>query len=250
MIRLDRIEPDPDQPRKKIDHEYLMELTASVASLGILTPISVRYVDGSRRFRIIAGECRFTAAREAGLEEIPCWVRSPEGDQILLEQIVENWHRSDLNAFELADSLAILRDANGFSQQQLAETTGKSAGEISRILAILDLPPVVQDLARRDSTGRLSKRHLYALRAFPESRQVKLISSIQQGRHTAESLERMAEPVSRPSDSGRRHNWQHRTFRTKDAEVRFVFRKPEISGDDILQALREVRTIVVDDGES
>lgn len=215
--------------------------------LGVLQPISVRYVEESDQYRIIAGECRFTAAKRAGLQEIPCWVRSPEKSRILLEQVVENWHRSDLNAFELADSLAILRDSNGFTQQQLAETTGKSPGEVSRLLSILDLPPKVQSLARNDESGRLSKRHLYALRSFPEDRQIRLLRKVQDGRYTAETLESLAAPVPSVSETGRRSNWQYRTFRTKQAEVRLVFRKPEITGHDILQALREVREMVAED---
>lgn len=247
LIELDRIEPDPDQPRKRIDPAHLDELTANVRELGVLSPITVRYVAESDCYRIIAGECRFTAARKAGLKEIPCWVKSPDQERILLEQIVENWHRSDLNAFELADSLAILRDSNGLTQQQLAETTGKSPGEISRLMSILDLPPRVQEAARNDASGRVSKRHLYALKTFSEDRQLKLLSGVRSGKYTAESLERLAEPAPSRTPSGRPVNWQYRTFKTKTAEVRFLFRKPEISDADILQALREVRSMVTED---
>ena len=206
----------------------------------------MRYVPAVDRYRIIAGECRYRAAREAGLTEIPCWVRTPRDSEILLQQIVENWQRSDLNPFELADSLAILRDSNGYSQQQLAETTGKSKGEISKLLSILDLSLEVQDVARRDMTGRLSKRHLYALRSFPAARQLRLVSSIQAGRHTAESLEKLADAGK---SSARSSNLQYRTFRTKTADVRMIFRTTDVTPELILQALREVRHQVTEDAE-
>lgn len=210
----------------------------------------MRLVEGSDRYRIIAGECRYTAAKQAGLSELPCWVRTPEQKQILLEQVVENWQRSDLNPFELADSLAILRDANGFSQKQLAETTGKSAGEISKILTLLELDPEVQRLARDDESGRVSRKHLYAVRDFPIDRQLKLVAGIQDGRYTAESLELMRQRLAdgSPSSTGREHNWQKRTFKTREATVSFTFRKPSVDGHDILKALREVKRQVGEDG--
>ena len=188
-ISIDRIEPDPDQPRKTFDSQRVAELASSIKSLGVLQPITVRYEAEADRYRIIAGENRFQAAKQAGLKELPCWERTPEQNQILLQQVVENWVRSDLNPFELADALGLLRDANGYSQVELAATTGKSKGEISKTLALLELDPEVQKLAREDQTGLVSKRHLYAIREFPIDRQIKLIAGIKDGRYTAEALE-------------------------------------------------------------
>lgn len=228
---------------------HIEELAASISEFGVLQPITVRYVKDANGYRIITGECRFTAARHAGLSEIPCCVRSPDHDRILLEQIVENWHRLDLNAFELADSLAMIRDANGLTQQALAEQTGKSAGEVSRLLAILDLPPEVQSVARADESGRISKRHLYALRVFPEAKQLKLLERIQDGRYTAESLELLASSHSAATQSkGKPPDWQSRSFRTKQADVRIVFHKPDVEPEDVLQAIREVRQIILEEG--
>lgn len=247
-IRLDRIEPDSEQPRKQFDDQHIEELAASIAHLGVLQPISVRLVEGSDRYRIIAGECRYTAAKRAGLAELPCWVRTPKQDRVLLEQVVENWQRSDLNPFELADSLGILRDANGFTQKELAETTGKSAGEISKILSLLDLDPEVQQLARQDLSGRVTRKHLYAVRDFPIDRQLKLVAGIQDGRYTAESLELLQQRQKSPSMTGREHNWQKRTFKTREATVSFTFRKASVDGHDVLRALREVKRQVGEDG--
>ena len=248
MIQLNRIEPDPEQPRKQLDSQHIAELTASIKQMGVLQPISVRYVESAARYRIIAGQCRFTASKQAGLTDIPAWVRSPEENMILMEQVIENWQRSDLNPFELADSLGILRDANGYSQVQLAEFTGKSKGEISKILSLLELDPEVQQLARSDASGAVSRRHLYALRDFPVARQLKLIAGIQDGRYTAESLEMLAaNEKQKRSDVGRVNNWMRRTFKTRHATVSIQFRKSDPSDHDILAALSEVKRQVAED---
>ena len=247
-IQLDRIEADPDQPRKKLDSQHIVELTASIKRLGVLQPISLRYVPSVDRYRIIAGECRFTASKQAGLTEIPAWVRTPEENQILMELVIENWQRSDLSPFEIADSLGILRDANGYTQVQLAEFTGKSKGEISKILSLLELDPEIQKLAREDTTNLITRRHLYAIRDFPPARQIKLLAGIQDGRYTAESIELIQESERKKrSDTGRLHNWQRRTFKTRHATVSLQFRKVEVSDQDILAALSEVRRQIAED---
>ncbi len=199
-VEVDRIEPDPNQPRKTINPEYLAELTQSISRHGVLQPISVRYLEQTHRYRIVAGECRFTAAKRAGLQEIPCWVKSPKENEILVQQVVENWLRSDLNAFELADSLAILRDANRWNQQQLASETGKSKSEISKLLSILDLDPDVQSVARKNIQAKLSKRHLYALSRWPIDRQKSLLPRIDRDGLTARDVERMAEREAKRSE--------------------------------------------------
>lgn len=242
LIALDRIEPDPDQPRKRIDPTKLSELAESIRNLGILQPISVRLVPESQKYRIIAGECRYQASLQVGLAEMPCWIRTPDQRTILLQQVVENWTRTDLSPFELADSLAVLRDAHGFHQQELAAHTGKSKGEISKLLAILELPPEVQKLARDDVSGRIGRRHLYALRSFPVERQLRIVRSVQQGHYTAESLEQLAEVRAHASDTGNasRPNWQQRSFTTEYAKVVFTFRKPVVTAADVLKAMAEI----------
>ena len=110
-------------------------------------PSTVRCVETAKSYRIIAGERRYTAARNAGLTEMPCWVKTPKHEEILRHQIVENWQRADLNPFELADSLAVLQDANRYTQADLATATGKSQGDVSKPLTILDLDPDVQKIA-------------------------------------------------------------------------------------------------------
>jgi len=242
-INIDRIETDPNQPRKRIDEGYLEELTQSVRRHGVLQAISVRYVKETDRYRIVAGECRYTAAKRAGIDSLPCWVKTPKENEILVHQIVENWVRSDLNAFELADSLAILRDSNHWTQQQLAQQTGKSKGEISKLLSILGLDPNVHSLARQDETGRVSKRHLYALSRLPVPHQGSLLKRIQRDDLTAVDVERLAEREARRRERGdaRGACIFRRSFRTSRAHVTFSFRSDTIGDEHVLEAIHEIK---------
>ncbi len=208
-----------------------------------MQPISVRYVEETDRYRIVAGECRYTAARRAGIDSLPCWVKSPKENEILVHQIVENWVRSDLNAFELADSLAILRDSNRWTQQQLAQQTGKSKGEISKLLSILSLDPSVQSVARQDKTGRISKRHLYALSRLPVPFQDSLLKRIQRDDLTAIDVERHVEREARRRETGdaRGARTFRRSFRTSRAYVTFSFRTDTIGDEHVLEAIQEIK---------
>lgn len=239
---------DPDQPRKKIDPSYLRELTQSVRELGVLQPITLRYVEEVDLYRIISGECRYTAAKAAGLSDVPCWVKQPKADEILLEQLVENWQRSDLNPFELADSLAILRDTNQYTQRQLAERTGKSAGEISKILTILELDPAVQRIARDDAAGKVSKRHLYALGRLSAQQQSVVLQRIIRDGLSAEDTERVVRRVRAAGTGPKKPGAPvtHRKFTTKFATVRLTYRKQQVTDADMLHTLKEVQRQILE----
>jgi ParB/RepB/Spo0J family partition protein len=119
-------------------------------------------------------------------------VQEPKERDVLLHQIVENWQRLDMHPYDLADGLARLRDSNGYTQRDLARETGKSEGEISKLLALLDLDPTVQKMAREDESGHISRRHLYAIRVLPAKDQLFLIRKVQESGMTATELEERA----------------------------------------------------------
>jgi len=214
-----------------------------VRRLGILQPITVRYLESQNVYQIVTGERRFHAAKEAGLPEIPCWIQAPKEEDVLLHQIVENWQRLDMHPFDLADALARLRDANGYSQKEIAKATAKSEGEISKVLSLLDLDAEVQKLAREDHTGHITKRHLYAMKALPRDQQQKLLEKIRREGITADETEELAEKEARRlrSEPRRGAPVSQQRFKTTHATVSFVFRKKDIASDDILEALEEVR---------
>ena len=211
--------------------------------LGILQPITVRFLERENRYRIITGERRYHAARAAGLTEMPCWVQSPKEDEVLLHQIVENWQRLDMHPFDLADALARLRDAHGFSQIDLVRETGKSKGEISKLFALLDLDPAVQKIAREDQSGRITRRHLYAIRPLSVDRQIALIARVQREDLTADALEQIVRAESAKADSQHPRPTAHacRRFKTPHAVVSFSSRRRQITDSDVLAAMDEVR---------
>ena len=240
---LHRIRPDPNQPRKRVHPEYLTELTETVKRHGILQAITLRYAEDDDAYIILSGECRYTAAKAAGLETVPVWVKTPKTEEILLHQIIENWTRSDLNPFELADSLSQIRDANGYSQTELAKVTGKNKSEISRLLSLLDLSPDVQQIARDDNTGRVTKRHLFAIARLDVDKQQWMIERIQREDITALDVERY---VGRSQAAGPRANKKgapvtRRRYATHQASVLLTFRKKEVTDGDVVRALSEIK---------
>jgi len=247
LIEIGRLRPDPQQPRKRYEPAAEAELLASVKRHGILQPITVRYVAGEDGYRIIAGERRYRAARSAGLAEVPCWIQTPREEEVLLHQIVENWQRLDMHPYDLADALARLRESTGMSQKEIAEATGKSEGEISKLFALLDLSPAVQKLARDDTAGRITKRHLYAVRTLPAERQEAVLRQSQEQGLTAQETEKLASREQQKlegSPARRGAPVSYHRFRTTNATVSFTFRRKDVGPEDILAALDEVRVTV------
>ena len=240
-IARERIRPDPNQPRRRLDTDAQKELTDSVRRLGILQPITVRYIEADGIYQVIAGERRYHAACEAHLPEIPCWVQEPKEQDVLLHQIVENWQRLDMHPYDLADALARLRDGKNLTQRDLARETGKSEGEISKLLSLLDLDPVVQKMAREDTSNRFTRRHLYAIRTLPAAEQIRLVERTRKETVTAEQMEALVtERTQALRGRGRRGApVSHHRFSTSQALVSITFRKKDVTTKDILAALDE-----------
>lgn len=242
MIQLTRVRPDPTQPRRELDSEAQQQLTDSVRRYGIMQPIAVRYLVDKDVYQIISGERRYRAALAAGLDEAPCWIQTPREEEVLVRQVIENWQRSDLNPFELADALARIRDTQGLSQEALAKLTGKPKSEISRLLALLTIKPEAQSLARGNLN--LGKRQLYAIaRARPESQET-ILQQVQEQGLTASETESLAKTTLRTRSGSRQRGapTTHRRFKTSQASVLLTFRKRQVEAADILTALDEVRS--------
>lgn len=218
-------------------------MTESVRQLGILQPITVRFLDRENIYQIISGERRYHAAITAGFAEIPCWVQSPREQDILLHQVVENWQRADLHPFEIADALAALREANGYSQRQLAELTAKSEVEISKLLALLDLAPDAQKLAREDTSGVLTRRHLYAASHLAPDQQQGFLTEVREQRLTATEAEKTA-AVRHTNGHGAKPRGAPvsvRRFVAAGATIIIKFRKQNVTDDDVVRVLDQVR---------
>jgi ParB family transcriptional regulator, chromosome partitioning protein len=158
------IEPNPNQPRAYFDEETLAGLTASVAELGVLQPLLVRQLD-DERYQLIAGERRWRAAKRAGLPSVPVVVREADEVASLEQALVENLHRSDLNALEEAAAYQQLMEDFGLTQEQVAQRVGKSRSAVANTLRLFQLPPAIQRLV---GEGQLSAGHAKALLGTPD----------------------------------------------------------------------------------
>jgi ParB family chromosome partitioning protein len=157
-IPLTDIDTNIAQPRQDFDEAALKELADSIREVGVLQPVLV--VENKGRYRIVAGERRFRAARIAGLTAVPCIVRSFSADEQLEAALIENLQREDLNPMEEAQAIRALMDAAGYTQERVASRLGKSRPAVANVLRLLTLPDEVQDMVRQ---GLLSAGHARVL---------------------------------------------------------------------------------------
>ena len=162
-LKLREIEPNRMQPRKKFDEESLDELAESIKKYGVIQPIIVTKEENY--YKIIAGERRWRAAKKAGLTEIPSIIRENDEKKNKEIALIENIQREDLNPIEKARGLRALMVEYGMTQQQLADTIGKSRSGIANTMRILNLDERVIDLALE---GKLTEGHCKALLAVDD----------------------------------------------------------------------------------
>ncbi|MFD7904334.1 ParB/RepB/Spo0J family partition protein [Kitasatospora sp. NPDC059722] len=158
-LPIDGITPNPRQPRDVFDPDKLAELVASIKEVGLLQPVVVRQV-GPERYELIMGERRWRASREAGLDRIPAIVRATEDDKLLLDALLENLHRAELNPLEEAAAYDQLLGDFSCTHDELADRIGRSRPHVTNTLRLLKLPPAVQS---RVAAGVLSAGHAKAL---------------------------------------------------------------------------------------
>ncbi len=160
-IPIERIKPNPDQPRRDFDKDELQDLAASIREKGVIQPLILRKSGGgSDDYEIVAGERRWRAAQIAQLHEVPALIRDYTDTEVLEIAIIENVQRSDLNPVEEAAGYRQLMDRFGHTQEKLAEALGKSRSHIANLLRLLNLPDEVLDYLR---SGKLTSGHARAL---------------------------------------------------------------------------------------
>lgn len=147
-IAIDLIKPNPDQPRINFDEEALEELATSIRELGIIQPLTLRSAEAGT-YMIISGERRYRAAKLAGLDTVPAYVRTANDSELTEMALIENIQREDLNAIEIALTFRKLIDQYNLTQERLSERIGKKRATIANFLRLLKLPAEVQ-LGLRD----------------------------------------------------------------------------------------------------
>ena len=267
-IRLDRIQPDPDQPRRTWDEERLDELAASIREQGILQPIVVEYIDAGNYFRLVHGERRWRAAQKAGLQTIPAIIGKVDDNTRLVRQLIENIQREDLNDVDRAQALKQLKVNLGSpSWDVIADKVGISKRRVLQLVDITKLPEQIQENIR---SGELTEKHGRAAKMLPEDKQLEFAETVRTHQLSGdESLEvaktlksEPALPIGDAIAQVKERQAQERQARTskapqeesfgkKDSEpeiVRFLIEQPEPKAGaeiaDPLAALRGVTKLI------
>ncbi len=238
MISLDKIDPNPEQPRSEFGD--LTELTASIADKGVLEPLLVKPSRQTGRWMIIAGERRFRAARAAGLKEVPCVEMEVDEGTVAEIALIENMQRKDLTVWEEADGLLALCDRFGYTHEEVARKVGKSRTTVTEALSIAAIPADVREICRQADVSAKSML-LQIVRQPDEEGMRRLAKQI-----TSKGLSREDAREVRRQEMGPRVTPEVKpyTFKfaspKKDFSLEVRFRRSNVTSHDVAQALRSV----------
>ncbi len=234
MVPIDRVDPNPDQPRQVMGD--LTELKASIVEKGIIEPLIVR--PRGERYGIIAGERRYQAAVQLGLSELPVVVRPADESESIELALIENLQRKNLTAFEEAEALQALVERFTYTHEQLAKRLGKSRTSITETLSLNAMPHEVQRLCRLADIASKSVLLEIVRQRSPEAMLALLEQITRDGDATRQ---RARETASRRSRTGRskpfvyRYAPPNRTF-----SLRLAFRKTNVPRDQLIAALEGI----------
>lgn len=194
-IPVERVHPNPDQPRRAFDETALSDLAASIKEKGIIQPLIVRpHTSRQGDFEIVAGERRWRAAQIAQLHEVPVIIRNFDDTEVLEIAIIENIQRADLNPVDEAAGYRQLMDRFGHTQEQMSVALGKSRSHIANLLRLLNLP---EDVQRLLTDGKLTAGHARALVGHPQASS--LARQIVDKGLSVRDAERLAKKVETPT---------------------------------------------------
>ncbi len=236
LVAIDQIDPNPDQPRQAMGD--LAELMASIAEKGIIEPLVVRQRGG--RFQIVAGERRYQAAVQVGLDQVPVVIRDVDDQEIIELALIENLQRKDLTPFEEAEALHSLATRAGLTHEQLARRIGKSRTSITESLAIHEIPSDIKQLCRLADIS--SKSLLLQIVRQPDPQKM------------AALVERLTRGDSAPTRAQLRNEQQRATPRPgrprhyvfawrapqKHFDVKLRFRKADVERREVIAALETI----------
>lgn len=206
-IPLEFISPGRFQPRQYFSEESLAELADSIRAQGVMQPIVLR-ATGKDRYEIIAGERRWRAAQQAGLEKIPAVVREVEDEAVLAMSLIENIQREDLNPLEQAVALQRLLQEFQLTHQEIADAVGKSRSAVTNTLRLTQLPSAVAEML---AAGDLEMGHARALLALPLEQQTSAARTIASRGMSVRQAEALVRDLGRKPSKAQ--------TRTKDADT-------------------------------
>jgi ParB family chromosome partitioning protein len=236
MIPLDKIRPNPDQPRKMLGD--LSELIESIKQKGVLEPLLVRYIPREDEYHIISGERRYHSSRAAGLREVPCIEKIADDAETLELALIENMQRKDLTPFEEAEGLYRLAEQFDYTHDDIAKKIGRSRSSVTETLSLRTIPePIRKRCADR---GILSKSLLLQVARQPNERKMlEAVQRIVQGGLTRDEArkERREESELGPRPQPFIFNYESEGGAYR---LRVQFRKSHVSRDELASALRAV----------
>ena len=236
MIPVDKIRPNPEQPRKALGD--LRELSDSIKEKGVLEPLLVRFVPREDSYYIISGERRYHAARAAGLRELPCIEKIADDAETLELALIENLQRKDLTPFEEAEGLYRLAAQFDYTHDDIARKIGKARSSVTETLSLRNIPEPLRK--RCAEKGIVTKSLLLQVARQPnEKKMVEAVHRIAQGGLTRDEArrERREEKTIGPRPQPFIFNYQpeNEAFR-----LRIQFRKSHISREELIAVLRSV----------
>ena len=236
MIPIDKIRPNPDQPRKTFGD--LHELTASIREKGVLEPLLVRYITGDDTYYIISGERRYHASKAAGLHELPCIEKIADDAETLELALIENLQRKDLTAFEEADGLQRLADQFEYTHDDIAKKIGRARSSVTETLSLRVIPDSIRKTCIED--GIVSKSLLLQVARQPNEKKMReMVGRIAQGGLTRDEARRARKEESGPE--ARPHPFLF-DYEPPDGafHLRMQFRKSHVSREELAAALRSI----------
>lgn len=215
-IEINKIVPNPDQPRRTFDESALQELASSIKELGIIQPLSLRKI--GETYQIIAGERRYRAAKIAGLQTVPAYIRVANDTELTEMALIENIQREDLNAIEIALTFKKLIETYHLTQERLSERIGKKRTTIANFIRLLRLPAEVQ-IGLRDR--RLDMGHARALLTLEDPQlQLKLYTQIVKEGLSVRKVEELAKRFRQAEEDGENvPQKEKKAFSNKDYDI-------------------------------
>lgn len=226
-IKISEIEPNRDQPRKEFDEEALSELAESIAQHGVLQPLLLRpMITGG--YRIVAGERRWRASRRAGLTEVPAVVREMTDTEEMLFALIENLQREDLTPLEEARGYQTLIDTQGYTQEEVSQTVGKSRPAVTNAMRLLNLPQDIQEMLER---GEITAGHARTLLSFKDESDMRLGAEKAKQGISVRELEAMAKRMNENKTAVKKPANKNQYYEEAQLAVgEYLGRKVKVSG--------------------
>jgi len=234
MIPIDKIRPNPDQPRKNIGD--VRELADSIREKGVLEPLLVRYVPRDDTYYIISGERRYHASKAAGLHELPCIEKIADDAETLELALIENLQRKDLTAFEEADGLQRLADQFDYTHDDIAKKIGRARSSVTETMSLRVIPDDVRRACVEN--GIVTKSLLLQVaRQASEKKMHEMVHRISQGGMTRDEARRARQEESTITPRPQPYVFDYKAA-DDSFQVRVRFRKSHVSREELSAALR------------